>query len=1570
LGVQQAARDTEQAAVSIEGLGAAALAQQASIAGLDASVLKLGTDLKRLDAPVKVPSIVIPPVTLPPIVVPPVIVAPTVDAAGFEAARTRILGELGLDVSVPVTPAVDVAGLEATKARILGELGLDVSVPVTPAVDVAGLEATKARILGELGLGPVVIPVAPITIPPIPAIHVPPVVIPPIKVPPIVVPPLAVQQAGALKLSVSPVVDQAALDAARAKIKFLGAAVPPIFIPTKLDPTAEAQLKRLGAQAAEVKLLADATSAAVAKIGSGPVGTQNVTALRNQIAALEAAAEPTRLRGQLKALQAELGGVERAAAGISGGQLKGLFGALEGGAGSLIGKLASLGFVAGGVGLAVGALVLPFKHMVDEASASEDAIRRFDVALGSLGQFSTKASADFQAFASALQATTTQSDEAILASGALLAQVGRLGGAELKRAVQGAVELSAVLGVDLQTSTLQLTKAAEGNVESLQRLGISIDDSIPKGERLAAVLAKVEANLGGSAAAQADTLTGAVARLKNQWSDMAETLGKPLIVPLAGLFQAINAFLLFKNIAGGATSDARQQVDKLAADMIRLGESGRPLARLGADLKTIERLRLPTIELAFKKGNAEEILSVLEAIRSKRLEVQAEQVFPAIDTGPLDRLLAQGEKALRVRVEFEKGTIDEQIKSLETALRPRVLPIAFESDLKTLDGILRGIESRRAIIPVSANVEELRRQVDAEIARGGLAIHLPVLADLKADIPHDLAKTRELAFTLRATVTTQGPLIPTDQLDKEATQAADIFKQLANDTSQAGAVARDVVAGILTELTKLRGKRSILEFEAPALGPLQDAIDKVVLLRAELDHKPPPLLLHADATDVTRAVALLASGFGTLVSGGKASAEQLRGQFDTISGAIDAAEKAVPQLTGQMEALRASLAKQAGITMPVRLDLEAAKRDGQALAQLAVTLFQDIGKNPVELLTFKDQAAAVKDAAAGAALLQQAMEAAVASGDVEKQAAAIGHIGDAWRAAHADASTAGSAQRAILDETKQRADAVASSLGAVFKGIEVSKALDLHIRLLDFEAVRADIEAIHEQVLGFQQLGVKVPVELQLIDQGIPDKVRDLFSKATAPIHAELEAGAVTKAEADYARLIDTLRALGILELVPMVDLRKFDKDLKEARARVATAGEQAAAAFNKSMQGITLDAVSGGFAAALGGILGQATSFGDAMKKVFQTFVDDAIKQLARLAAAQALFAIGGLFSPGSFLKKFFQDASGLHSTAVLPPENKPTATPLPVPQLKPIVAPVPLNVPILPSVTGPIAVNLAFSTPDTVTLPAPRAKVLPFTPLSVQPSLRLAASIAALVVTPHLALKDAAAVPVVPKFHVEQVRQALVAKSPAIELSGVPESIDMDVPPFVLRGEPDAMRLAVPDFVLDRKPQVPRLVAPQLAAPAKAGPESASTRATLRVPPVQPSMFETAPLQASLQQASRAFAATRTGPAPGSGRLPALPILPGPGPLPLQRREEVPATAAFLREQIGRARETIRNPTFASNLQIEPGSDLINRFSPRGQLSGAQPITVITPDSQSIAQSIRRGELGRQLRKQRGRF
>ena len=92
-----------------------------------------------------------------------------------------------------------------------------------------------------------------------------------------------------------------------------------------------------------------------------------------------------------------------------------------------------------------------------------------------------------------------------------------------------AMDISAATGKDLESVSLALAKAHEGNIGALKRLGIPLDDSIVKTKDFEAATGKLEQLFSGAAATSAETYAGKMRRVSERTNELKESLGALLL---------------------------------------------------------------------------------------------------------------------------------------------------------------------------------------------------------------------------------------------------------------------------------------------------------------------------------------------------------------------------------------------------------------------------------------------------------------------------------------------------------------------------------------------------------------------------------------------------------------------------------------------------------------------------------------------------------------------------------------------------------------------------------------------------------------------------------------------------------------------------------------------------------------------------------------------------------------------------------------------------------------------------------------------------------------------------------
>jgi hypothetical protein len=198
---------------------------------------------------------------------------------------------------------------------------------------------------------------------------------------------------------------------------------------------------------------------------------------------------------------------------------------------------------------------------VQSTSEQEDATARLSAALRAQGTFTPQVAKQYDDLASAYERTTVFSDELLMGMEALLVQVGGVMPQDMKAALGAVTDLAAGLRIDLNTATMLVAKALEGNVGALHRYGINVDEAKLKTQGATAVFDAIAEKMGGQAAAQAETFSGQMARLGNIVDNVKETLGgfiagalKPLVDGFVAIPEPIRTTMVAAGLLGAAAA--------------------------------------------------------------------------------------------------------------------------------------------------------------------------------------------------------------------------------------------------------------------------------------------------------------------------------------------------------------------------------------------------------------------------------------------------------------------------------------------------------------------------------------------------------------------------------------------------------------------------------------------------------------------------------------------------------------------------------------------------------------------------------------------------------------------------------------------------------------------------------------------------------------------------------------------------------------------------------------------------------------------------------------------------------
>lgn len=183
---------------------------------------------------------------------------------------------------------------------------------------------------------------------------------------------------------------------------------------------------------------------------------------------------------------------------------------------------------------------------IAEASEWNSVIAQTEAVVKSTGMaagLTTQQMADMAGAMSASSGTSIFADDAILGAQNVLATFTQIKGTNFGDATQSILDISQAMGTDLQSSALQVGKALNdpvAGIGALSRVGVSfsedqkkmIEAMVETGDVAGAqqiILAELNKEFGGSAAAAVDTYAGQQALVAAQFADIQQTLGEALL---------------------------------------------------------------------------------------------------------------------------------------------------------------------------------------------------------------------------------------------------------------------------------------------------------------------------------------------------------------------------------------------------------------------------------------------------------------------------------------------------------------------------------------------------------------------------------------------------------------------------------------------------------------------------------------------------------------------------------------------------------------------------------------------------------------------------------------------------------------------------------------------------------------------------------------------------------------------------------------------------------------------------------------------------------------------------------
>ena len=332
---------------------------------------------------------------------------------------------------------------------------------------------------------------------------------------------------------------------------------------------------------------------------------------------------------------------------------------------------------------------------IDAYMESEKALLKMGMAMKNQGDFSAAALEDMEAYAKHIQRTTAYEDDFTLSVMGNLKSFG-MTNEEVKKATLVALDFATAKeteGMTVERASELLGKAYLGNVTALKKVGIQIDDTIPKSQQFAAVMDQLQARFGGSAQAELLTYAGQWKQIKNQYQDVQEFLGLVFLKTIeslefvfmmasAGFWKFVEAQLSGWGQIVGGFGNVLQWIGKLVPGFDYLGKNVNAVS--GAMLDGAENARGASAEAIKLANNAfNNVTAFNKTTRAiENMGIQGKSTIKTMDDDLKGQIKTQTEYLKALEAEY-KSTYESAIQAAENAAKMQQLAGRNELDVIT-----------------------------------------------------------------------------------------------------------------------------------------------------------------------------------------------------------------------------------------------------------------------------------------------------------------------------------------------------------------------------------------------------------------------------------------------------------------------------------------------------------------------------------------------------------------------------------------------------------------------------------------------------------------------------------------------------------------------------------------------------------------------------------------------------------------------------------------------------------------------------------------------------------------------
>lgn len=205
---------------------------------------------------------------------------------------------------------------------------------------------------------------------------------------------------------------------------------------------------------------------------------------------------------------------------------------------------------------------------IAEASEGEEALTRVANSMMLVGDFTEAAVQDFKDFADAMQESTVNSDDAVLSAVALAKNFG-LTNKQAKEATRAAIDFAAATGRDLDSAVQSVARTFTGFVDKdLAKYAPALKKASAEQLVLGEGVRVIGERFKGFAEALGGTFQGSLAKTRNSFSNLLETIGE-LIIKNPVVIQSIGIVgETFRQLTN-TVSDNRQQIGGFISETVK-----------------------------------------------------------------------------------------------------------------------------------------------------------------------------------------------------------------------------------------------------------------------------------------------------------------------------------------------------------------------------------------------------------------------------------------------------------------------------------------------------------------------------------------------------------------------------------------------------------------------------------------------------------------------------------------------------------------------------------------------------------------------------------------------------------------------------------------------------------------------------------------------------------------------------------------------------------------------------------------------------------------------------------------